>query len=46
MDLDKLEALKILDEIEENISICCAITMEPDDVLNLLTQLRKVIKNS
>ena len=46
MDLDKLEALKILDEIEENISICCAITMEPDDVLNLLTQLRKVIENS
>lgn len=46
MDLDKLEALKILDEIEENISICCAITMEPDDVLNLLIQLRKVIKNS
>jgi hypothetical protein len=46
VDLDKLEALKILDEIEENISICCAITMEPDDVLNLLIQLRKVIKNS
>ena len=46
MDLDKLEALKILDEIEENINICCAITMEPDDVLNLLTQLRKVIENS
>tara|TARA_R110000751_G_scaffold215389_2_gene318903 strand:+ start:1352 stop:1492 length:141 start_codon:yes stop_codon:yes gene_type:complete len=46
VDLDKLEALKILDEIEENISICCAITMEPDDVLNLLTQLRKVIENS
>ena len=46
MDLDKLEALKILDEIEENINVCCAITMEPDDVLDLIIQLREVIENS
>ena len=46
MDLDKLEALKILDEIEENINVCCAITMEPDDVLDLIKQLREVIENS
>ena len=46
MDLDKLEALKILDEIEENINVCCAITMEPDEVLDLIIQLREVIENS
>ena len=26
------EALEILEEIEENINICCAVTMDPDDV--------------
>jgi len=38
------EALKILQEIEENIETCCAITMEPDDVLQLIEQLRTIIK--
>lgn len=46
MDLDKLEALKILSEIEENINICCAITMEPDDVLELIKQLKEIIEKS
>ena len=32
------EALKILQEIEENIETCCAITMEPDNVLKLIEQ--------
>ena len=31
------QALKILAEIEENIETCCAITMEPDDVLQLIS---------
>ena len=31
--MDKQEALRILEEIEENINVCCAITMEPDEVL-------------
>ena len=26
------EALKILGEIEENVGVCCAITMDPDEV--------------
>ena len=39
------EALKILDEIEENIATCCAVTMEPDDVYELLNKLREIIKD-
>tara|TARA_R100001163_G_C5015324_1_gene159860 strand:+ start:121 stop:255 length:135 start_codon:yes stop_codon:yes gene_type:complete len=38
------DALKILTEIEENIETCCAITMEPDEVLELIEQLRTIIK--
>jgi hypothetical protein len=39
------EALNILNEIEENVNTCCAITMEPDDVLTLIDKLRTIIKN-
>tara|TARA_R110002012_G_C11185541_1_gene557679 strand:+ start:374 stop:505 length:132 start_codon:yes stop_codon:yes gene_type:complete len=39
------EALEILDQIEENVATCCAVTMEPDDVYELLDKLRKIIKN-
>ena len=39
------EALKLLDEIEENVNVCCAITMEPDEVLVLIDRLRLIIKN-
>ena len=38
------DALKILLEIEENIETCCAITMEPENVLKLIEQLRTIIK--
>ena len=34
------EALEILEEIEENVSICCAVTMEPDEVLDLIDKLK------
>ena len=27
------EALELLNEIEENVSVCCAITMDPDEAL-------------
>tara|TARA_R110000782_G_scaffold257552_1_gene346837 strand:+ start:359 stop:511 length:153 start_codon:yes stop_codon:yes gene_type:complete len=37
------EALEILEQIEENINICCAITMEPEDVLILIDKLRKIL---
>ena len=39
------EALEILQEIEDNVTTCCAITMEPDDVLTLIDNLRTIIKN-
>ena len=37
------KAIEILDIIEENINICCAVTMDPDDVLNLIDELRKFL---
>jgi hypothetical protein len=39
--MTKEEALEILDEIEENVGVCCAITMEPDEVLVLIDKLKK-----
>jgi hypothetical protein len=38
------EALEILEKIEENVSVCCAITMEPDEVLALIDKLREILK--
>ena len=43
--MDRSDALEILEEIEENINICCAITMEPDEVLVLIDKLKKYLKN-
>ena len=43
--MDKQEALRILEEIAENINVCCAITMEPDEVLVLVDKLKNYIKN-
>jgi hypothetical protein len=44
-EVSKEEALEILKEIEENVDICCAITMEPDEVLLLIDKLKEYIKN-
>ena len=41
--VSKEEALKVLEEIEENVNTCCAITMEPDDVLILIDKLKSYI---
>ena len=38
------EALEILEEIEENVNVCCAVTMEPDEVLDLIDKLKKIFK--
>ena len=38
------KALEILEQIEENINICCAVTMEPDEVLNLIDELKIILK--
>ena len=39
------EALKILKEIEENVEVCCAITMDPDDVLVLIDKLKEILES-
>ena len=44
--MTKDEALEILEEVEENINTCCAITMEPDDVLVLIDKLKIFINES
>ncbi|MDA9111975.1 hypothetical protein N9J42_00660 [bacterium] len=44
--MSKEEALLILEEVEENINTCCAITMEPDDVLVLIDKLKIFINES
>ena len=44
-EVSKEEALDILEEVKENVNTCCAITMEPDKVLELLEKLEKFIKN-
>jgi len=41
--MDKEEALQILKEIKENINVCCAVTMEPEDVLELIDKLESYI---
>ena len=43
--MSKEEALDILEEIKENVNICCAITMEPDEVLDLIEKLEKYLRN-
>ena len=43
--MDKQEALSILEEIEENVTTCCAITMEPDEVLVLIDKLKEYLEN-
>jgi len=42
--VSKKEALEILEEIKDNVGICCAITMEPDEVLDLIDKLETYIK--
>ena len=39
----KDKALELLEQIEENVSVCCAITMEPEEVLEMIEQLRDEI---
>jgi hypothetical protein len=39
----KEEALELLEEIRENVGICCAVTMEPDEVEDLIDKLKSLI---
>ena len=38
-------ALELLEKIEENVSVCCAITMEPEEVLAMIEELREVLES-
>ena len=39
------KALEILEEIEENVGVCCAITMDPEEVEDLIYKLKEILKN-
>lgn len=41
----KNEALDILNSIEENVAVCCAITMDPEEVQEMIDKLRTIIEN-
>jgi 3-deoxy-D-arabino-heptulosonate 7-phosphate (DAHP) synthase class II len=43
--MSREEALEIIEEIKENVNVCCAITMEPDEVLVLIDKLESYIEN-
>ena len=43
--VSKEEALDILEEVKDNVNVCCAITMEPDEVLELIEKLEEFIQN-
>ena len=43
--MSKEEALDILEEVKENVNTCCAITMEPDEVLELIEKIEKFIQD-
>tara|TARA_R110002020_G_scaffold267175_1_gene482283 strand:+ start:231 stop:362 length:132 start_codon:yes stop_codon:yes gene_type:complete len=40
------EALELLNEIEENVNICCAITMDPEEVQEMIDKLRNILENT
>ena len=37
------QAVELAEDIEENVNTCCAITMEPDEVLVLIDKLKSYI---
>jgi|TARA_E500000305_G_C3931284_1_gene192883 hypothetical protein len=37
------EALEILEQIEEQVNTCCAVTMYPEDVVELIEKLRNIL---
>ena len=39
----KEEALELLEEIRDNVGVCCAVTMEPDEVEDLIDELKDII---
>ena len=41
----KDKALSILEKIREHVVSCCAVTMEPDEVEELIDKLKSIIQN-
>ena len=39
------EALEILEQIEEQVNTCCAVTMYPEDVLELIDKLKNILSD-
>ena len=37
------EALKLLEQIEEQVDTCCAVTMYPEDVIELIEKLKQIL---
>lgn len=40
-----MTALELLEKIEENVGVCCAVTMDPDEVLDMIEELKEKIKD-
>jgi len=40
----KEKLIEFIDQIEEKVLTCCAVTMEPDEVLELIDRLKELIK--
>jgi hypothetical protein len=38
------EIIEIIDQIEEQVNTCCAITMYPEDVVELINKLKEKLK--
>jgi hypothetical protein len=38
------EIIEIIDQIEEQVNTCCAITMYPEDVVELIEKLKQKLK--
>ena len=39
------EALDILDQIREQVNTCCAVTMYPEDVEELIDKLKEILES-
>ena len=44
--LPEASVQQLFTEIEENVGVCCAITMDPDEVLVLIDKLKEIIKEN
>tara|TARA_R110000796_G_scaffold13217_1_gene42957 strand:+ start:1029 stop:1175 length:147 start_codon:yes stop_codon:yes gene_type:complete len=40
------EALNLLEQIRQHVISCCAVTMEPDEVEELIDQLKVIIEKN